>query len=151
MLTDGAGPLVGRTDVIVKGCTLQTFLGSGLHCTAYEGLRDIDSVPVVIKLFRLEDSEAVDQEQRVLDLLTSIPNIPKVACRAMAETDSKFTHALIVTPVGRPVRPVFGGELCTGAQLSKLVAVLKAAHLLDIAHRDVKPGKCINNFFLVLP
>ncbi len=140
LLTERAAALVGHIDIIVDGITLKSMLGRGMHCTAFEGLRNCDNMALVAKVFHhSQHAAALKQERDSLEAMATIPNIPRVAAQTIAKGDTVY-QVLLLTPVGRPVRPVLGGELCSGSQISKLVSVLRSAHDMGIAHRDVKPG-----------
>jgi hypothetical protein len=92
-----------------------------------------------VKVFSKDKERSYVRERDALIKLqrNNVQNVP----RCQAEFRSRDgALVLVVTPVGEPVLPLAGGRRTTGIHLATLVDILQAAHMIGVAHRDVKPS-----------
>jgi hypothetical protein len=122
---------------------VRSLLGKGMNCQAYYVMND--KIGCVAKLFDAEKSEALNTEKAMLQLFAEydMKNVPKLVEECSTTVGST---ALIVTPVGKVVRPLSGGAVIRGHQLAPLVTLLERIHKeLKKAHRDIKPGRYLRS------
>lgn len=129
---------LGHVEYKVPGWVLDDVLGHGAFCSAFQAHRNSESQQskVVLKIF--EDEEHGIREANLLlrlknALVQHVP-VPIESCLI-----NGFFY-LAVTPIGRMVSPLAGGECTWRKHWIQLLDALHAAHDLDVAHRDVKPS-----------
>jgi len=93
----------------------------------------------VLKIFSISNMDSRDNELHILKKLQSnmCNNVP------IPLDEGKYSKIdfcyLICSPAANPVHPILKGVLTYKFDYVKLVNVLRCAHRLRIAHRDVKP------------
>jgi serine/threonine protein kinase len=131
--------------VCIPDWTLCDILGHGRFASVYRAKRHNTSEEVVLKVYNAVDGAVCDQEYNTLQSLekAEVSNVPVVIERWM-NSGSGEERMLAVSPIGRNILPIVGGQRTNGSHWAVLVDVLQGAHSAGIAHRDVKP----DNIFL---
>ena len=125
----------------IPNIELEEPLGRGGSACVYQGEVSETKEKVVVKVYMEDRDIALEAEDRALTALQGIENVPKkMKVEEMTEkVDGSLGKVLVATPVGTPVLPTQRGIPVNGTHLKQLVMVLKEAHALDLAHRDIKP------------